>query len=216
MTERLVAIYALCDSRESDPVRRVRYVGQTIQPLRQRLGAHWRVARAGEDTHRARWMRCMESAGAAVIIEEILRVPGLFADVAEIDCIARFRNAGADLTNTSAGGGGLWNPSSETRQKMSEGARGHKRWVGRKHTLESRAKMRASHIGLAPSADHRHKLSVALRGTKSPLAKLTWQQVDEIRRRAGQGESISSLGRVFGVGRRTIGNAVHNRTWVAA
>src|SRR6185436_20078187 len=88
---RTVTIYVLADSRVTDPIARVRYVGRTVRTLARLLRDHWATANADEQTHRARWMRAVRNSGGRVVIEEVARVPYLFVEAAEIDFIARFR-----------------------------------------------------------------------------------------------------------------------------
>lgn len=215
-TDRTATIYVLADSRVTHPVMRIRYVGRTVRSLAIRLRDHWTTANADEQTHRARWMRAVRNGGGHVVIEEIARVPFMFIDAAEIDFIARLRREGADLTNTTAGGRGLLDPSEDTRAKMSSRARGHTRWVGKKHTAEARVRMRARHLGKQPTAEHRHKISVALRGARCHMAKLTWEQVADIRSRYALGDvSKSALARTFDVSRAAIRAIVQRKTWVS-
>ena len=49
-------------------------------------------------------------------------------------------------------------------------------------------------------------------GHKNGRAKLTWEKVREIRRRAGT-VSAAALGREFGVGDTAIGDIIHGRRW---
>jgi hypothetical protein len=51
------------------------------------------------------------------------------------------------------------------------------------------------------------------KGERNPRAKLTREQVAEIRSRAGHGESRRSLARRYGVGRTTIDFIVNGGTW---
>ncbi len=106
-------IYALVDPRTGA----IRYIGITSKILKRRLSAHIAVAKAGEQTHRAAWIRNLLSQAltpAIVLLQET-------DDVArEAYWIAEYRAMGADLTNGTAGGEGLPNPSPETRQRISQ------------------------------------------------------------------------------------------------
>ena len=51
------------------------------------------------------------------------------------------------------------------------------------------------------------------RGARQWCAKLTPEIVREIRRRRAAGETIAALAREYGVGRRTLQDVVHRRTW---
>lgn len=51
------------------------------------------------------------------------------------------------------------------------------------------------------------------RGERHGLSTLTWNQVSEMRERAADGESFSSLSRAYGVCVQTVSNIIHHRTW---
>lgn len=52
-----------------------------------------------------------------------------------------------------------------------------------------------------------------LRGEQVPGSLLTTEQVQDIRLRASQGETLSSLAREYGVIRQTVSSIVHRKTW---
>jgi hypothetical protein len=237
--------------------------------------------------------------------------------------IEKYRSMGAELTNHTDGGGGIVNPTQDTRERIGAAKRGNKYWVGKRHTAETRAKLSAlktgkpmhpntraaiftPEVGAKISATHRarelsaeelerkravvklsfhspegrakqraavatdeHKAALSARqsspesiariraigysnkgrrhseetkrkmsiraglhrhseevkakigmrqrGDKSHRAKLTLQQVDDIRTRyAAGGISQHQLARDCSVQPRTINLIVHNKTWVAA
>jgi hypothetical protein len=51
------------------------------------------------------------------------------------------------------------------------------------------------------------------RGDRNGRARLTWEQVREIRRRWAAGEQQIVLAREFGLGSTTVGHIVHGRHW---
>jgi hypothetical protein len=175
--ERMATIYVLCDSREADPIKRVRYVGQTVMKLHRRMRRHWEVADRGERTYRAAWMREVRNNGGQVLIEPVACVPAGTVGSAEIEYIAKARAAGCPLTNATLGGDGVLGcfPNEATRQKMREARR--VRVMGdetrmrlsaaarrRTYSQETREKMRLAHIGLQKSPDTCKKLSDSLQG----------------------------------------------------
>lgn len=228
MGERLATIYALCDSRISDPILRVRYIGQTFRELDVRLGCHWRSARFGNTEHRAAWMRSMERAGAAVLIVPIKEhVAATDADLQEIEQIARFRALGCDLTNRTDGGYGHKGKfcTAETRKKMSESARRRiftpewraKMIAGIRASAKVRANLDRIHrfnCGKPKSIEHREAISAALRGEANGKHILTWESVGDIRSRYDAGIRQSELVKAFGVSPATIHRIVHNHGWV--
>ena len=226
-TQITATIYALCDSREPDPVLRIRYIGQTRLPLSGRLHRHWITALAGAREHRAVWMRAMRRAGAEVLIVAVQEhVASTEADGAEMSHIARLRQLGCDLTNRTDGGKGhAGEVSAETRRKMSEAAkrRGphppdvyrrigeilknrptHQRHMQRLHRLNSRP---------CPT-ERRRRISATLRGEGNGQNVLTWDAVDVIRARYASGVRQAQLVREFQVSPGTIHRVVHRNGWV--
>lgn len=191
-----VRIYVLCDSREPDDVKRIRYVGRTTTSLDQRLKAHRYDAFHGGRTHRACWIRSVHAAGVKIVIEELAIVPDMWADAAEIDLIAKHRKLGCKLTNHTDGGGGLLNPTAETRSRIGESKRGNRFWVGKHHTPESRAKMAAARIGkqnprireVTARPEVRAKIAATLTGRKQAPRSAEWRAAIS---RAGKGRKFS-------------------------
>lgn len=115
-------VYALVDPRESDHLR---YIGKTINEYR--AFGHLKDARNLEiTTRKCNWIRKLLSEG--IMFEEIIleEFPLGFPDellnellnAKEMYYIAKFRLEGHDLTNSTEGGGGILNPSDETRAKI--------------------------------------------------------------------------------------------------
>jgi hypothetical protein len=197
-------IYALCDSRESDPVRRVRYIGQTVKRLDVRLYKHWQTTNAGETTYRARWMRTVRAAGADVLIEPIAVVPVEDRDRAEMAAIATALAGGSPLTNATAGGDGVRGYSFpvEVRQRMSAAA------SRRRASPETREKMRiamkaatagkdmAARVrGRKRSDEHKRRIAEAVgarcRGVRLSEATKAAMRLGQQRRRAAELEARS-------------------------
>jgi len=221
-------IYALCDSRESDPVKRVRYVGQTRIVLAQRLRRHWVTALAGAKEHRAVWMRSVRCAGGDVLIVAIDCVPSADADSAETAHIARYRALGCDLTNRTDGGRGRrsWEVSPETRRKMSESAQrrgAHSpemyQRVGSilKASAAHQAHMRRMHErnrGVTRTPEQRARISQSLRGEANGQNVLTWAMAALIREKYAAGAVQIHLAREFGCSPATIHGVVHGHRWI--
>lgn len=105
-----------------DPItQRVRYVGCSFRPFERFRRGH---LDGRSETHKARWIRKLLREGLRPILEikcilqteeEAFRV--------EIALIARLKTHGEQLTNNTAGGGGVMDPSSESRARQSESQR---------------------------------------------------------------------------------------------
>lgn len=97
--------------------------------------------------------------------------------------------------------------SQEAREKISKAS------LGRSHTEEAKQKMSEAPRDRWSNAS-RSKLSATLSGEGSPTAKLTNEQVKEIRALYATGTtSYEKLARQFGVGRNTIANVIKRVTW---
>lgn len=239
-------IYALCDGRESDPVKRVRYIGQTVRTLAQRLRRHAADARRGEQTRRARWMRSVWATGGHVLIEAVIVVPSSAWGTAEQEQIATLRARGCDLTNLTDGGEGMPNPAPETRAKLSAKSRGNRRALGYRHTpgalvkigqasrrnkhatgwhhsLEARARIAAALVGNTHSSGIKHTTernaakAERQRGERSHYAKLTWPTVISIRERYARGGVTQyALAHELGMSQHAISAIVRGETWATA
>ncbi len=180
--EKTATIYALCDSREADPVRCVRYVGFTTQALNQRLKQHYADARGGGRTHRARWMRSLARQGVPVVIVLLEVVPQRDRDAAEQWWIARygFQQTGSRLCNHSSGGGGPLNPDAEARENMRRAA------VARMAVPEARARLSAAGKAQWQNPEYRARAAAAsqakwtaeARARASVLARQRWLNKD--------------------------------------
>lgn len=188
MADKMVKVYGLRAPAISEEIR---YVGITTQAFERRLSQHWHGARRGERTHKAAWMRMVQALGHSVEMVLLDEVPEAEWQEAERRYIAKFRN----LTNSTAGGEGMLNPTPETRARMREAQ------LGKKAKPESVEKRRISMLGnkhglgLKHSAEH---IANAVAGrigkvgvyerteeyrAKQRAAKLGKKQSDETRRK---------------------------------
>lgn len=182
MIARTWSVYTLSDSRSPDDVR---YIGITSQP-RRRLRDH---KRTHTNTHRSRWVHSVLGAGADVVM--VVIVDGLSRDDAiskEIEAIAQYREAGANLTNSTQGGDGVVGKTPRVLARMSEIARRNttpdviarlqsalrrpevitRKIEGIRAAMTSDVKRRIgnAHRGKVVSQDTRKKISAACRGYK--------------------------------------------------
>jgi hypothetical protein len=84
------------------------------------------------------------------------------------------------------------------------------------HKCDNRLCVRRSHLFEGTQSDNMHDMCRKgrnARGERSPHAKLTSDQVKEIRRRAGLGESRSRIARNFDVGRKHVGRIARGERW---
>jgi len=138
-------IYGLIDGDTME----LRYIGLTIDRVR-RLAYHKKAN--GKNTHLNCWLR--KTHWNMIVLER--DPPDL--NEAEMCWIHDMREQGARLINHTDGGGGMLNPSSETRAKMSAWQRGKPR------SAETRTKISAALSGKPLSPEHRAKINAALSG----------------------------------------------------
>ena len=89
-------------------------------------------------------------------------------------------------------------------------------WRDREATPEFREQMArngAMGKGKPKSVEHRRKIGAAQRGASNHKAKVTEDQVREIRRRSALGESYASLGREFGISAPAVRDIATGRRW---
>src|SRR6266852_3936963 len=99
----------------------IRYIGQTIQTLNERLTNH---CSAKEKYHVVNWIKSLKKRGLKPIIELIIEVETQKeADDMEILLISYYKSIGCQLTNDALGGKGNIVISDETREKMSASAK---------------------------------------------------------------------------------------------
>lgn len=105
------SVYALVDPRDDQ----VRYVGKSVN-VAVRVKAHLNDRGS---TRKARWLQLLlrEALAPEVVILEMGTGDW---ERAEVKWIAHFRSTGCDLTNATAGGEGLHDPSPETRARIRE------------------------------------------------------------------------------------------------
>lgn len=189
------------------------YVGKADNP-RKRFVAH---IHAVGDFYAARWVRALKARGLRPTLKIIDEIPWEYREQLEIAYIEFFRESGYVLTNSTAGGEGMHNPSEETRIKMSLSHKGQKRtpetcakirlvratqkppFLGRKHSRHSLEKMSVAQAGKKRTPEQIAKNSavhVGLQvGKKNPnFGKKHSQEVCDAARIKFPGASSSFFG----------------------
>lgn len=188
----------------TDP-ERIRYVGLTTKGLTSRIKGHWKTARSS-NSHRPlyHWMRKYGDAVRFKVIESLSTQEEVKA--AEIRWIAYYRAAGqADLNITNGGeSANGYRHSEETRKKISEYLREHPN----RHSPE---KWHREAVGEA----NRRRLRTEEGRTAhvQAVAKLTWEQVSEIKFRLWNGEMQGPISRDYGISFQTISNISRGISW---
>ena len=110
-------LYGLHDGNPDD----VRYVGVTTRALEERLKGHLKESQRDANTYKRRWIQKAMAEGHKIGIVALDHAESK-ADLMRLEqfWIMVLGALGARLTNATAGGDGLLNPSPETRAKMSK------------------------------------------------------------------------------------------------
>ena len=162
---KVVIIYALRDPCSGA----IRYVGKTVCTPRRRLQGHLAKSRDQKNGsgHCHRWIRQLLRKGLRPRIEVLEETDRASWQERERYWIVYGKSEGWPLTNETAGGDGAESLSLEARRKISEAAKGNQRWLGRKHSQETRHRLSRMAMG-RPSAFKGHSHSEA---TKAKLAE---------------------------------------------
>lgn len=174
-------IYALLEPGSELP----RYIGKTVQDLRQRRLEHIRRAKAGESGHRAAWIRQVLAGGGEPVISKIDQLVVAEAWPArERFWIATARALFGDkVTNIAPGGEGVdCIRTPEWIEKIAAAQRGKKR---RPLTPVHRAKIAAANMGSTRvvSPAQRAKISASLTGRKGhPISEAQKAQISAVHR----------------------------------
>lgn len=164
MLEKRFQIYGLFD-----PNGELRYIGQTIQELNDRLKGHIdyskRLNKNNElyysDTYICNWIRSLLKDN---IKPTIRLIQNLYSkedlDNAEIYWIKFFREQGCRLVNTANGGNGVGKHSEESKKKISLGHKGKKMSERTKQKMLQTRKEK----GCRPSEETKDKISLSLLG----------------------------------------------------
>jgi group I intron endonuclease len=214
------------------------YIGQTVQPLERRKRVHLCHSKIS-DTY---FQRAIRKYGFDIFIWDEIDTAENAEELnaKEIYWISFYKsnNPNYGYNNQEGGMGGI--PNTETRQKMSKALKGNKRMVGKRHSEETRRKIGEAQVGNKKSLGKRRteetcrKVSQALLGhsvseetriklsnvhkgkhlgTNNENAKLTEEQVREIKIAIANGETGAALARKYGVGHTTISGIKSGRVW---
>lgn len=158
-----VHIYVLKDPETGE----VRYVGKTTQSLEKRLYGHLREK---NKTYKCNWINSLQKKNLQPIIESIEKASYETWAECEMYWIQFYKELGAKLVNSNAGGLGGHNPMAETRAKISFASKNRSQesrqkisdaHKGRKRDDETRTKISNARTGMKFSEEHKAKMSVA-------------------------------------------------------
>lgn len=226
-SKRSCVIYGLAASSNPD---RVRYIGQTTLALDLRLRLHINQARYNNRTAVQKWINRHVADGDSILMITLM------ADAAhnwdEQRFIAEYLAAGIELLNHTEGGGGVYGYKHTAEECLARGervrafmaARAPERWEelkrqvsaklkGRALPAEQRAKMAAAHTGDKNHFYGKSHTEASRIANAKARAKLTDDQVREMRQRYAAGEKQDDLAAAFGIASSQVSVAVRRKTY---
>jgi len=157
-----------------DPSGEIRYAGKTDYSLAKRLCVHISKARKGEKGHKNNWIRSLLKNQQLPTIQLVGKATGNWQKE-EKAWIAYFRAEGIRLTNIADGGEGASGSvrSTESRKKMSKNWYISRKGIitgmtGLHHSIETRQKMSNAAKGKKHSIERRRRSSKTQMGKASP------------------------------------------------
>lgn len=198
------------------------YVGSTQRSLRRRLSHHRSALRRGSHRNghlQAAWNRYGEAAFVAAVLELVQSADVVAREQFWIDSLQPQYNI-----SPTAGSLTGYTFTDEQRARVSAALRGKPKsaehraniWANRKVTEELRAVLTVNGRkgrGRPKSADHRTKIGSAQRGSGNHMAKLTEDDVRQIRSRLANGERGRHLATEFGVAESVVSVIKHGKAW---
>jgi len=173
-----VKIYILRDPLSNE----IRYVGKTKGNLRTRLANHISDKRSN---HRTCWLKKLKSLNLLPIMEVIDKTDDFKkSSELEIYYIKKYKEEGCDLVNSTEGGEGTLGRivSQEQRNTQSEKLKGKMKgetnpFYGKKHSSETKEKMRQVKLGKKASEETKQKMSKQKKG-KKPSQKMLDKSIE--------------------------------------
>jgi hypothetical protein len=235
------SIYLLVSPESLDYVR---YVGQTVQKLGSRLTCHIQESKRWDTRPTAVWIKDLSFKNLKpeiCLIKEITTPKEIFQatiDEEETKYIRYFRNIFPDLLNLQDGGGasgGGWKLTEETRRRIGKAGLGRhpspetiERISRTQKELQNRPEVKALRMGARNASfgkspwnkgkchteETKREIGKATSGEKNSNARLTWQDVLEIRKKYVPWQyTQKQLAKEYGVSCSQIGRVVHDREW---
>jgi len=198
------------------------YIGQTIKSLKLRKRQHSYMANK-KDHRTAFQIAILEFGGVdAFTWEQIDEAENqVELDTKEKQWIAFYNSNNADKGYNTFSGGKDAKHTPETRRKMSEAKSGLKNHnFGKSKSAETRRKISEAlkginnpNFGKPIPNEIRQKMSDAHKGDKNPAAKLTENQVRQIKMALANGETGSSLAKRYKISVQTVSKIKTGLKW---
>lgn len=200
----MVGIYAI-ENKQNGKL----YIGSSVN-IENRFSSHLSKLRNGKhdnDYLQKAWNKYGEAYFDFVILELSNTDELLFREQFWIDLLnVCDENTGYNLAPTAGSTLGFRH-SDETKSKLAEMK------IGTKMSPLAKRRMRSGQLGRTHSEATKNKIGSSRKGAKHPLSKLTWEEVREIRSKAGEGISQIELASIYKISREQIGKIVRHERW---
>jgi len=125
--------------------------------------------------------------------------------------VSQYKDCGFSMLNLTGGGHKNQDLHESTREKLRKAATGKKHWLGRKHTQETKDKIRAGNTGQKFTKERLKNMSY------SAPAKLSYSIAEEIRSiYKNTGKTQKEISLMYGVTQSNIYKIVNNKSWTHA
>lgn len=205
-------VYAIIDR-----INGMVYVGQTLMNFGDRRDSHFSLLRNGKHAcqeMQADFTRDGEENFSFVVLEICGNED---VDAVEDHYISYYTELGRSYNKCGGGRSGYRGAPVTEEAKRKIGAKNRVNMTGRKASEETRRKMSATRLGkkLKPlSEERKQRMSIAFSGENGALAKLTEEQVLEIRRlRREENLTYAEIGRRYGVTYQCISDICNYKRW---
>jgi group I intron endonuclease len=204
------------------------YVGKTTGSMRARINGHLCDSKLSRYGH-IKFYRAIRKYGIDAFEWSILQICHTIEElnVAERQWI-RVLDSKKQGYNSTDGGDGLWNPSLETRKKMSIAASRTRNFTGHHHSQASKdlialaqigkkltkqhvANIRAKMDAVQSSAVYKQKMSTLMIARGTPYQKIPASEIAKVKQMYSSGLSQSKIAQQYNVSQVTIHNIIHEK-----
>ena len=202
MATKLCSVYGLYSTKDG----LIRYIGQTEHPPRRRLIQHLCEAKGNRgDRHCHRWIRKTLREGYQVRVRLVESECAL--DKAEIRWINIYRSKYPELMTNIANGGECGTAGIKRSEKTKSKMRKPKSETHRAHMRKPKSAATKKRMSLAQVGNQKSA------GEANRHAKLTEQDVIDIKGRLKAGEGPTAIAAIYGVQKAAISKINVRRNW---
>lgn len=195
----IYGLYCTCH-----PERGIRYIGRTLRTTARRINEHRYQSRSGGCYPVHNWIRKHGEENIAIEALEVVALAGLAK--AECRWMEHFMSKG-DLLNVILAEQEVYIRPESVRKKIGDKHR------GKIVSQATRAKMSLAKAGKTLPQSQRDRMSLSQRGVGNAAAKISEQDVLDIRKANLDGESQYRIAERYGMSQSAVSAIVTRRTW---